>query len=39
MFKEYLGLSIKDTFRTWTVMETIIGVVGLIGVLVLNLFV
>jgi Gnt-I system high-affinity gluconate transporter/Gnt-II system L-idonate transporter len=39
MFKEYLGLSIKDTFRTWTVMETIIGVVGLLGVLVLNLFV
>lgn len=39
MFKEYLGLSIKDTFRSWTLMETIIGVVGLMGVLVLNLFV
>ena len=39
MFKEYLGLSIKDTFRSWTLMETIIGVVGLIGVLILNLFV
>ncbi|MGJ7030239.1 gluconate:H+ symporter [Niabella hirudinis] len=36
MFKEYLGLSIGDTFRTWTVMESIIGVVGLLGVLLLN---
>ena len=39
MFKEYLGLSIADTFRSWTVMETIIGITGLIGVLVLNLFI
>lgn len=39
MFKEYLGLSIKDTFRSWTLMETIIGIVGLVGVLILNLFV
>lgn len=39
MFKEYLGLSLKDTFRSWTLMETIIGVTGLLGVLLLNLFV
>ncbi len=39
MFKEYLGLSVGDTFRTWSVMETIIGIVGLIGVLILHLFV
>lgn len=39
MFKEYLGLSLADTFRSWTVMETIVGVVGLIGVLILNIFV
>ena len=38
MFKEYFGLSIKDTFKTWSVMETIVGTMGLIGVLVLNLF-
>ena len=38
MFKEYFGISIKDTFRTWTAMETIVGVAGLAGVLVLNLF-
>lgn len=39
MFKEYFGISISDTFKTWTVMETIIGVMGLIGVLVLNLWI
>ncbi|WP_417941718.1 gluconate:H+ symporter [Flavobacterium sp. RS13.1] len=37
MFKEYFGISVSDTFKTWTVMETIIGVMGLIGVLLLNL--
>jgi Gnt-I system high-affinity gluconate transporter len=36
MFKEYFSLTIKETLMSWTVMETIIGVVGLIGVLVLN---
>jgi gluconate transporter len=39
MFKEYFGLSVGQTFRTWTVMESIVGVVGLIGVLLLSLFV
>ena len=39
MFKEYFGISISDTFKTWTVMETIIGIMGLIGVLLLNLLV
>ena len=37
LFKEYFGLSLKDTFKTWTVMETIVGVVGLMGVLVLDM--
>ncbi|MGB5204045.1 gluconate:H+ symporter [Eudoraea sp.] len=36
LFKEYFNLSVKDTLRTWTVMETTVGVIGLIGVLVLN---
>jgi Gnt-I system high-affinity gluconate transporter len=36
LVKEYFNLSIKDTLRTWTVMETCIGVSGLVGVLVLN---
>jgi Gnt-I system high-affinity gluconate transporter len=38
MFKEYFGLSMKDTFRTWTIMETIVSVIGLVGVLVLDQF-
>lgn len=36
LFKEYFNLSIKDTFKTWTVMETIVSFTGLIGVLVLH---
>ena len=39
LFKEYFNLSIKDTLRSWTVMETSIGISGLIGVMVLSLFV
>ena len=39
MFKEYFNLSIKETLKTWTVMETIVGVMGLIGVLILNIFI
>jgi Gnt-I system high-affinity gluconate transporter len=38
MFKEYFNLSVKDTLRSWSVMETIVSVMGLIGVLLLNLF-
>lgn len=36
LFKEYFNLSIKDTFRSWTVMETIVAVFGIIGVMILN---
>lgn len=36
MFKEYFNLGMKDTFRSWSVMETIVSVVGLAGVLLLN---
>ncbi|MCR8558083.1 GntP family permease [Mucilaginibacter sp. BJC16-A38] len=36
MFKEYFNLSIKDTIRSWSLMESIVSVVGLIGVLILN---
>ncbi len=39
LFKEYFNLSIKETFKTWTVMETLVSFTGLIGVLVLNLFI
>lgn len=39
MFKEYFGLSMKETFATWTLLETIISVAGLGFILLLNLFV
>ncbi len=37
MFKEFFSLTLKQTFLSWTVMEIIISVLGLIGVLLLNL--
>ena len=39
LFKEYFNLTVKETLSTWTVMETTVGVMGIIGVLILNLFV
>jgi len=36
LFKEYFNLTIRQTFATWTVMESMISVVGLIMVLLLN---
>jgi Gnt-I system high-affinity gluconate transporter len=39
LFKEYFNLSIKDTIRSWSIMETIVALVGLVGVLLLNLFI
>ena len=38
MFKEYFGLSIKNTFRSWTFMETMVSLIGLGGVLILDQF-
>lgn len=36
MFKEFFQLTLPQTLRSWTVMETIISVVGLAGVLLLD---
>lgn len=36
MFKEYFNLSLKNTFKSWALMESIVGTAGLIGVLLLN---
>lgn len=36
MFKEFFNLSIKQTLLTWSILETIIAVGGLIAVLILN---
>jgi Gnt-I system high-affinity gluconate transporter len=39
MFKEYFNLTVKQTIKTWSTMETIVSVVGLIGVFILNYFI
>jgi len=39
MFKEFFNLTMKQTFLSWTVMETAISILGLMGVLLLELFI
>lgn len=39
MFKEYLNLTVKETLLTWTLMETIIAVMGLAGVFLIHIFI
>lgn len=39
MVKEYLGLTVKETFRTWTVLETILSFVAFGGVLIMDIIV
>jgi gluconate transporter len=39
MFKEFFNLSLKQTFMSWTVMETTISIIGLLGVLLLNVII
>jgi gluconate:H+ symporter, GntP family len=39
LVKGYFGLSIGETIKSWSIMETIISVVGVIGVLVISLLV
>jgi gluconate:H+ symporter, GntP family len=36
LVKEYFGLTVGQTLRSWSVMETVISVVGLLGVLILS---
>jgi Gnt-I system high-affinity gluconate transporter len=36
LFKEYFNLSIKQTIRSWSLMETIVSIAGIIGVMVLS---
>jgi gluconate transporter len=33
LFKEYFGLTVTQTLRSWTVMETLVSVIGLVGCL------
>lgn len=37
MFKEYFGLSMKETFLTWTLLESAISVIGLGLILAVNM--
>ena len=37
LFKEYFNISLKETLRSWSLMETIVSLAGLIGVMLLNL--
>jgi len=39
LFKEYFNLSIKDTLRSWTLMESSISIIGLLMILLLSIFV
>lgn len=39
MVKEYLGLSINETFKTWTVLETVLSFTAFAGALILDIFV
>jgi GntP family gluconate:H+ symporter len=39
MVKEYFGMSVGQTFKTWSLMETVLSVTGLAGVMLLSLVV
>ena len=39
LVKQYFGMSVGETIKSWSVMETVISVVGLIGVLLLSVVV
>jgi GntP family gluconate:H+ symporter len=39
LVKEYFGMTVWETIKSWSVMETIISVVGLLCVLLLSVFV
>jgi len=39
MVKEYLGLNVKETFKTWTVLETLLSFIAFFTVLLVNAFV
>jgi gluconate transporter len=36
LFKEYFGLTVTQTLRSWTVMETVVSLIGLVGCLGLS---
>ena len=36
MFKEFFNISVKQTFAVWTVLESVVGLTGLLVVLLIN---
>jgi Gnt-I system high-affinity gluconate transporter len=36
LFKEYFNLSIKQTIRSWSLMETVVSLCGIIGVMIIH---
>jgi len=36
MVKEYLGLNVKETFKTWTVMETLLAFIAFSFAFIIN---
>ena len=38
LYKEYFNLGMRQTFLSWSLMETIVSVCGLIGVFILQTF-
>jgi len=39
LVKEYFGMSVGQTFKTWSLMETVLSVSGLVFVLLLGIVV
>ncbi len=39
LFKEYFNVSIKDTIKSWSVMESLVAILGLGGVMILDLII
>ncbi|RYU96412.1 gluconate:H+ symporter [Emticicia agri] len=39
LFREYFQLSMAETLKTWSIMETLVSVSGLAGVMLLNVFI
>ncbi|WP_300976605.1 GntP family permease [Flavobacterium sp.] len=39
MFKEYFNTSMKDTFKSWTFMESLVSVLGIVFIFILNLII
>jgi len=39
LVKQYFNMTVVETFKTWTVMETLLSVVGIIFIMILGFFV